>query len=197
MEKYFTDDSKEIRLRLIIIYTGDVESANAIFETDCITLRTEQAFLSNIPGDMEYDRIKRNIEAHEPLTDEDSMRLIILPLTQKGAGEKQGMIEKVIDLANLITDTNQRIFILSGVIVASDKFIDKDYLEMIRRRIDMTKLGQLYEKEKIEYGNERARAVVLENAKGMLDEGIDIIKIMKITGLTEAEILSLKDKQTV
>lgn len=59
----------------------------------------------------------------------------------------------------MLSDTNQKIFILSGVIVASDKFIDKDYLEMIRRRIDMTKLGQLYEKEKIEYGNERSRII--------------------------------------
>lgn len=201
MEKYFTDDSREIRLRLIIIYTGDVESADAVFETDCITLRTEQAFLSNIPGDLEYDKIKRKIETHEFLTDEDSMRLIILPLTQKGVDEKQKMIEKVIDLTEQIVDTNQKIFILSGVIVASDKFIDKGYLEMIRRRIDMTKLGQLYEKEKIEYGNERARkAALMEKytiAQNLLDQGLDIVDIMKATGLTEAEILSLKAKQIV
>lgn len=197
MEKYFTDDAKEIRLRLIIIYTGDVETAEPILETDCITLRAEQAFLSKIPGDDEYNRIKSKIEAQEPLSDEDSMRLIILPLTPKGVDEKQEMIEKVIDLTDQIADTNQKIFILSGVIVASDKFIDKDYLEMIRRRIDMTKLGQLYEKEKIEYANERSKKatyeVLLKTAKGMLDEGIDIVKIMKITGLSETEILSLKN----
>lgn len=201
MEKYFTDDSREIRLRLIIIYTGDVESADAVFETDCITLRAEQAFLSNIPGDMEYDKIKRKIETHEFLTDEDSMRLIILPLTQKGVDKKQKMIEKVIDLTEQIVDANQKIFILSGVIVASDKFIDKGYLEMIRRRIDMTKLGQLYEKEKIEYGNERAKkAALMEKytiAQNLLDQGLDIVDIMKATGLTEAEILSLKTKKII
>lgn len=197
MEKYFSDDNREIQMRLIIIYTGDVERADPILETGCITLRTEQAFLSKIPGDAEYSRIRDKIEAQEPLSDEDSMKLIILPLTQKGADEKQDMIEKVIGLAEQISDINQKIFILSGVIVASDKFIDRDYLEMMRRRINMTRLGQLYEKEKIEYANEKVKKANLETAKKMLDKEMDIIDIMEITGLSEAEILSLKTKQIV
>lgn len=61
----------------------------------------------------------------------------------------------------------------------------------------MTKLGQLYEKEKIEYGNERSRKTNLENAKKMFDRGLDLLDIMAVTGLSEAEILSLKDKQIV
>lgn len=65
----------------------------------------------------------------------------------------------------------------------------------------MTKLGQLYEKEKIEYGNERARkAALMERytiTQNLLVLGLDIIDIMEVTGLTEAEILSLKEKQIV
>lgn len=57
---------------------------------------------------------------------------------------------------------------------------------MIRRRIDITKLGQLYEKEKIEYGNERAKkAALMEKytiAQNLLDQGLDIVDIMKATG---------------
>lgn len=73
--------------------------------------------------------------------------------------------------------------------------------ELIRRRIDMTKLGQLYEKEKIEYGNERAKkAALMEKytiAQNLLVLGLDIVDIMEVTGLTEAEILSLKAKQII
>ena len=61
----------------------------------------------------------------------------------------------------------------------------------------MTQIGQMYEKEKIEYGNQRAkeaaREAVKEMARAMLDEDIDTIKIMKITGLTEEELLHLQD----
>lgn len=54
----------------------------------------------------------------------------------------------------------------------------------------MTQLGQMYEKEKIEYANQKVR----ELAKSMLDEGINLVKIMKITGLTEDELLRLQDE---
>lgn len=55
----------------------------------------------------------------------------------------------------------------------------------------MTQLGQMYEKEKIEYANQAAIRERNKIAKSMLSEGIDFIKIMKITGLTEEELLHL------
>ena len=58
----------------------------------------------------------------------------------------------------------------------------------------MTQLGQLYEKEKIEYANKKNRELTVEMAKSMLDEGIGFVKIMKVTGLTEDELLRLQDE---
>ncbi len=54
----------------------------------------------------------------------------------------------------------------------------------------MTQLGQLYEKEKIEYGNQKMREMALK----MLKRNIDIIDIMEVTGLTEADLLRLQDE---
>ncbi len=34
----------------------------------------------------------------------------------------------------------------------------------------------------------------MEMAKSLMDEGDDLIKIMKVTGLTEAELLRLQDE---
>lgn len=104
------------------------------------------------------------------------------------------MLERVVELAEQVKDNEQQIFILSGVIVASDKFIRREYLEQIRRKINMTQLGQMYEKEKIEYGNQKAKEKALEMAKSLMDEGDDLVKIMKVTGLTEAELLRLQDE---
>ena len=122
------------------------------------------------------------------------MKLVILPLTIPGTNGKQKMLEKVVELAEQVQDNEQQIFILSGVIVASDKFINREYLEQIRRRINMTQLGQMYEKEKIEYANKKNRELTVEMAKSMFDEGIDLVKIMKVTGLTEEELLHLQNK---
>ena len=45
----------------------------------------------------------------------------------------------------------------------------------------MTQLGRLYEKEKIEYGNQKTKEIAVK----MLEEGIDIIN--EITGLQQEE----------
>ena len=193
MEKYYKED-ETFNLRLIVIYTGDVKSAEPIYETNCFTLRMEQAFLSHIDGETAFESISQKLLSGIPLEDDDMMKLVILPLTMPGIEGKQKMLEKVVDLAGQVTDSRQQIFILSGVIVASDKFINREYLEQIRRRINMTQLGQLYEKEKIEYANKKNRELTVEMAKSMLDEGIDFVKIMKVTGLTEDELLRLQDE---
>ena len=129
------------------------------------------------------------------------VKLVILPLTISGPTGKQHMLERVVELAEQIPDEEQRIFTLSGVIVASDKFINRDYLEQLRRRINMTQLGRLYEKEKIEYGNQKAEAtakkVTKEMALKMLEEDVDIITIMKVTGFSEDELTELQKKTSI
>ena len=58
----------------------------------------------------------------------------------------------------------------------------------------MTKVSQLYEEEKIEAVNEAVQKIKFEIAKKMLDNGANIILVMKSTGLTRAEIDQLYKK---
>lgn len=192
LEKYHKEN-RNFNLRLVVIYTGDVQSAEPDFETGCLSLHTEQAFLSHIDGEGAFRAIREKLQSGMPLSDDDLMKLVILPLTISGPIGKQHMLERVVELAEQIPDEEQRVFTLSGVIVASDKFINRDYLEQLRRRINMTQLGRLYEKEKIEYGNQKTK----EMAVKMLEEGIDIIKIMKITGLTEEDLMRLQNEASL
>ena len=193
MEKYFKED-ETFDLRLIVIYTSDVQSAEPTLETDCSTLRTEQTFLSHVDGEAAFNEIQGKLQSGIPLADDDLMRLVILPLTVPGTEGKQSMLERIVDLTEQIPDERQRIFTLSGVIIASDKFINRDYMVQIRRRINMTQLGQLYEKEKIEYANQKVRENAKEIAKSLLEDGTEIVKIMKATGLTEEELLNLQNE---
>lgn len=192
MEKYYIEDDS-FNLRLIVIYTGDVDQAEPDLKTACFTLHAEQAFLAHIDGRVAFQEIQEKLQAGKPLDNDDLMKLVILPLTVPGTEGKQKMLEAVVGLAEQLENEEQQVFILSGVVVASDKFIQREYMEQIRRKINMTQIGQMYEKEKIEYGNQRAKEAAKEMARAMLDEDIDTIKIMKITGLTEEELLRLQD----
>ena len=53
----------------------------------------------------------------------------------------------------------------------------------------MTKVGRLFEEEKLEYANEK----MTEAAKTMLGDGVDILTIMKATKLGKTEILKLEN----
>ena len=65
----------------------------------------------------------------------------------------------------------------------------------------MTQLGQLYEKEKIEYANQKVRENVIkernEMALKMLNRNMNIIDIMEVTGLTEDELLRLQNENVI
>lgn len=192
MEKYYKED-ENFNLRLIVIYTGDVDYAEPDLETACCTLHTEQAFLVHIDGRAALHEIQEKLHSGISLDNDDLMKLVILPLTVPGTEGKQEMLEAVVGLAEQLADEEQQVFILSGVIVASDKFIQKEYMEQIRRKINMTQIGQMYENEKIEYGNQRALKEKTEIAKILLQEGADTVMIMKATGFTEEELLRLQD----
>lgn len=124
MEKYDKEDGN-FDLHLIIIYTGDVEKADSVFDCGCFILRPKQVFLSRMDGRAMFDAIQQKIHSGAVLTNDDLMELVILPLTFPGSEGKQAMFDKVMKLAEQISDEEQRTFILSGVTAASSKFINR------------------------------------------------------------------------
>ena len=176
----------------------------------CMQLKVQQVFLSAFNGDTIYAELERKVRANEPLSDEDAMRFIILPLTAKA--DKQKLIETTVSLVKEVSDEEKQGFIIAGILSATDKFIDKDYSNKLKGWLQMTKVARLYEeekieaineklseaaklfeKEKIEAINEKVNQQKLESAKTLLDENVDILTIMKSTGLSKAEILKLNE----
>ena len=133
------------------------------------------------------------------------MLLIILPLAKKGKEVKQKVIEQVVDLAKQIEDENTQVFVITGILVSSDKFIDRDYAKSVRRYLSMTKVFQILEEEKqeainlaekegqrIAKRNERHDTNV-EIAKSLLRDGIDTVVIMRATGFSKEQIEEIRN----
>ena len=118
------------------------------------------------------------------------MQLIVLPLAGKGKEAKQQIIENVITLTKQIKDETKQVFVLSGVLVTTDKFIDEKYADNIRRYLSMTKVARLYEEERVEAVNKRT----LEIAENFIKAGADTLMIMKGTGLTREQIEEIRNK---
>ena len=189
-------DGEPRKVTIVVIYTGDVKSTVDRLDIGCMEVRVRQVYLSRFDGEGMRVELERKIRAGEPLTDEDVMKFIILPLTV-GEG-KQELIEKAVNLAKEVDDEEKQKFIIAGILTATDKFIDKNYSNKLKECLKMTKVGMLFEEEKIEYAKEKVKEYekekMVEIAKILLSKNVDISTITESTGLSKAKILKLKAK---
>jgi len=75
-------------LRLIIIYTADVErgTTDPVLDIGGVIMTMEEAFLNELDSDTIRKEITERIRQGTPLTEEDQMRLVIYPLTKRSFG---------------------------------------------------------------------------------------------------------------
>ena len=180
------------RLRFIVVYTGDVNSAPSEYTTDCLTIRVENVFLARLDSQVIYEAIMGKITAGQPLSDVEQMRLIILPLTAKGKDAKIALADKAINAAVRIREQSVRSFVLSGMSVAGAGFMTEEQDEKILEVLKMTRLGEMIQKE-IDEKSEKSRMEgraegisqgilssvrsLMETMSWPLDKAMDALKI--------------------
>ena len=192
LKLYFNSDKKMYNITMAVIYTGDIKEAPGQMTIDSLQISINQVFLSNFNTDALFNGLNAKVEAGEALSDEDIIKFIFLPLTESRKKKKQDLIEKTIDLAKKISDEQNQVFIIAGILVATDKFINKEYSNSIKEWVRMTKVARLFEEEKIEAVNQARKEDKIALVKKMLADGEDIIKIMKYSELTKKEILNIQ-----
>lgn len=141
MQRYDSQKKKIPKLRMIVIYTGDVENAKDTWEMPCLTLKMEQ----------------------------------------------------VVELAKQIENENIQAFVITGILVSSDKFIDRAYAKTVRRYLSMTKVFQILEEEKQEAINLARQNEKIAIAENLMKDGLDTILIMRTTGLTREQIEKIRE----
>ena len=159
LERYKKAGTLDVKLRMIVIYTADIEpkDVDSSYSAGAVRLDIEPAFLSMIDSEAVYERLKERVESGAKLTDEEVMQFIILPLTYKGRESQKQALKTTIELAKNVKSGDQTMFILSGILVFSDKIIDKKTAIEVKEWMKMTKVAKLYEEE-------RKRAVAEKDA---------------------------------
>ncbi len=168
------------------------------YNLGAVKLSTETAFLSELDSDGIMERLKGKVERNEMLTDEELMEFIILPLSYRKREEKEKRIRETVDLAAKIQDRGQQVFTLAGILAFTDKIIDRETANKIRRAIEMTQVAMIFEEEKqqaIEEERKRAaaserKAVEMERKKAA-DSEKQVVKKMLKKGYSTKEIVYL------
>ena len=183
LKRYERDGVYEIRLRMIVIYTGDVTRGEVTdtYNLGAIRLDVESAFLSDINSDEVKRHLKGKIDAGFPLSEEEIMEFIILPLTYKSTEQKMKAAEEAIEMAKQVKEKETALFLIVGVVVFANKVIDNKVINDARGWLNMTKLRQLIEDEKQEAIREAVNVVtaekdsVIAEKEGLLAEQKDLL----------------------
>ena len=219
---YQTEYGLNMKIRLLVIYTTDVsrEHVSYILDVYSLKMKLSQAFLSELNSETIKETITEKIKQKKSLTETELMQAIILPLTYKGETKKKESIKELFELMKEIKEEETQLFLLSGILVFTDKVIDKETAKQIKEWIRMTKVARLYEEEKIEAVNEavneavtrtiqqkekeKERAIqqkekekeraIHQMVKKMLEKNVDILNIMEITGLTKKMIEKIQQE---
>ena len=150
LNRYEKKGQLDVQIRMIVIYTADV-TRNAVpseYDVGVIKLKLESAFLAEINSDEVMKRLTRKVDHNEHLSDEELMEFIILPLTYKETERKRFAVKESFDLAKKLKDEDTMTFVLTGLLVFTDKIIDDELSVQVKEWIKMTKVGRLFAAEK-------------------------------------------------
>lgn len=143
------------QLKMVVIYTADVERAEERYDLGGLILIVESAYLIHLDGSQIYDRLKHKIDAGEKLAEEELMELMILPLTVKGKKRKQETIEKAVNLGKRLPDREGQLKVIAGILTFTDKIIDRVYAKKLEEEMQMTLVGQMLMDEGYQRGMEK------------------------------------------
>ena len=179
LKRYENEGLYDVKFRMIVIYTGDVtrEQVSDFYDGGALSLRIDSAFLSEIDSREVRLRLEDKIKKGLPLSDEEMMEFIILPLTYKGEESQKKAAEEAVELVKQIQDEEEALFLLSGVIVFNKKKLNKNVLNNARRWLRMTDLGQLIEDEKQEAIKEAVNKVTKEKDAQLAQKDAEIMDL--------------------
>lgn len=142
------------RVKMVVIYTADVECAEEVYDLGGLILSVESAYLVHRDSNEIYRRLKGKLDEGLRLTEEELMELMILPLTVKGKEGKQEAIEKTVNLARELPEKSEQIKVMAGILTFTDKVIDKKYARRLKEEMQMTLVGQMLMEEGMQKGRE-------------------------------------------
>lgn len=196
VKRYQKEGIFDLKIRMIVIYTADVKSedVSSVFNVGCLKLETQDAFLSELNSEEIWKRLEEKVNNGISLTDDELMEFIILPLTYPHLERKKASIKNTIDLAKNINNEADMVFVLSGILVFSDKIIDKETSKIVKEWISMTKVGRLFAEEKEEAVREaemKAAQEKREAALKLLKKGMSVDDIADVLTVSTDEVLEI------
>ncbi len=184
-KRLYNTSGKMPEIRMIVIYTADVErgSTSARVDTESLTFTLTEAFLSELDKDLIWKNASDKANSNMDISSEEMMQLIIYPLAFKSREDKQDAIKKVIELVKELQDERKKIFILKCLMVFSDKIIREEDARQIKEVLMMTKVERLIYED-----------AAKDIARNLVKDGNSVESVAKNTGLSKEIVIQLAEE---
>lgn len=167
-----------------VLYTCDDSKVESTLKRGSISYTIFPITLKNIDWEKTSSKLKNKIKDNKIITKEDMLTLLLGIFSTPNL-EKMSMINESLTILNDCTyleeDGMKLLYLLSS------KFLDNNDLIKVKEVIAMTKLGQMLFED-----GKKAQAQII--AERLILEGMSIQKVSNLSGLTENEINSIKEK---
>ncbi len=117
--------------------------------------------------------------------------MIILPLSYKKENQVDA-IESAINMAKEIKDEDTMVFVLSGILVFSDKIINEDSSRKTKEWITMTKVGRLFAEEAEQKAQIADARRLVKGINNIISKGYDVNAACDLIGSSPDEFEKAK-----
>ena len=178
------------KIQILVIYTADVEEGKTdpILDLGEEKLFTKEIFLSSWDTKFLLEELEDKAHCVGSLTEVDTIRLAMLPLSAEGKDAKVDVVNRCIDIIEMIDDEDVQLRLYGGLIAFTDKCIDIRDKEEVKRRLSMTTIEKMYYDEKIEAVNKATSQQAERIATNLLCDGLSKEAVSRNTGLDIATV---------
>jgi len=182
-------------IRTIVVYTANIKNTTTVLNAGAIRYSVDAFYMSAMDGDRTYETIRAKVAAGEPLTKQDLMSIVFLPM-MKNSVDNVAVFERSINLSKEIHAKDEQLQIQAMLQLLAGKFIkNRDILLKLKEVLNMSIIGKMIWDEGMEKGMEKGiREGAINIAKKMLKRGTPIEIVMEDTGLDEAIISKLQEE---
>ena len=170
-------------VKTIVVYSADAKETITTLDVGSIQYNVEAFYMSTLDGDKTYAEIKSKVDAGEPLTKQDLMSIVFLPM-MKNSVDKITRFEQAISLSKEIPFVNEQAQIQAMIQLLAEKFVkDPEMLQKLKELINMGVIAEMIANDK-----------AIDIAKNMLRKGSTVEFVSETTGLDEPTVLNLQSE---
>ena len=177
-------------IRTIVVYTADIKDTITVLDAGAIQYKIDAFYMSSLDGDTTYEAIRSKIATGKPLTKQDLMSIVFLPMMMS-IEDRVTRFERSISLSKEVSAADEQLQIQAMLHLLADKFVkDPGMMQKLKEMINMSDLTKMIREDAM---NEKAIGI----ARNLLKRGISIEAVKEDTGLDEPTINKLQDEVRV